>query len=74
MSSSWMDKGPSGPIHRVNGRVTMRKPDHRIRSTFVCPYRFRFAWWSRRESPSNFGDLCENCKVDNRKKKLGIRF
>lgn len=75
-SLSDTDEPISRPVHRVNGRVVTRRPDHGARSKSVCPFRFRLAWWSiSRESPSQFEQSCENCsKANDRKKKLGRQF
>lgn len=57
------DTVSSRPVHRVNGRVALRKPDHSVRPRSTCPFRFRLAWWSKTEPPKYFEELCENCKV-----------
>ncbi|XP_025417532.1 slowpoke-binding protein isoform X2 [Sipha flava] len=54
---------PSRPVHTVNGRVALRRPDHKVRSRTTCPFRFRFTWWSNTEPPKYFEKLCENCKT-----------
>lgn len=54
---------PSRPVYRVNGRVALRRPDHRVRSRTTCPFRFRFVWWSNTEPLKYFEELCENCKT-----------
>lgn len=60
-SMSLSDLEPSRPVHRVSGRVVSRKPDHSARPKAVCPFRLRLAWWSRREPPRPFDDMCEKC-------------
>jgi len=67
------DVESSRPVHRLNGRVMTRRPDHNARSRTVCPFRLRLAWWSKSEPPKLFEEYCDNCKA-NRGKKLAQKF